>query len=262
MDNEQARHNANEHDDDEGGTAWSYIGEIDEEEYVDINGNGENVDDYWAKGWLSGFIDFRRFNVDGYKDRAYEVFPTRYRLKDFKLSKSQRKLLKKTRSLHTIIRPLRITEAKSKLYLTYQEKRHHNTKNKALGKVYDYIKNYPTNLLELCVFNEKKLIACSIFQIGNEAMYSDVAFWDLEERRYGLGILTVLLEMKYGQNLNLKYYYLGHYFRKNPNYHYKTRFAALELYDWDNDHWIDYADEAAESLLRQKLVPEKDDDEF
>lgn len=260
MDNEQIHHNAQE--DDEGGTAWSYVGEIDEEIYVDIRGSGETIDDYWAKGWLSGFINFRRFNVDGYKDRAYKVFPTRYRLNNFRLSKSQRRLLRKNSSLRSIIRPLRITEGKSKLYSIYQEKRHNNPDNKALGNVYDYIKHYPSDLMELCVFDEKKLIACSIFQIGNEAIYSDVAFWDLDEPRYGLGILTVLLEMQYGRKLNLDYYYLGHYFRKNPNYQYKTRFAGLELYDWDNDCWIDYTDETAEPLLSQKLVPEKDDDQF
>lgn len=251
MDNEQT---SKEKESDEGSSGWSFVGEIEEYEHIDINGNGEDIDDYWAKGWLSGFVEFRRFNVDSYADRAYKVYPTRYRLKDFRLSKSQRRLLKKNQSLHRIIRPLRITEGKSNLYRLYYEKRHNQPNARDVGNVYDYIRYYPASLMELCIFNEKKLIAYSIFQVGNDAISSDLAVWDLDEKRNGLGIMTVLLEMEYGRKLGLSYYYLGHYFRKNPNYQYKTRFSGLELYDWENERWIDYQDEAAEILLSQKLI--------
>lgn len=258
MDNERM---CRAEENDEGSFGWSFVGEIDEEQLVDINGMGEDIDDYWAKGWLSGFIEFRRFNVDGYGDRSYKVYPTRYRLKDFNLSKSQRRLLRKNQTLRTIIRPLRVTEEKSKLYRLYYERRHNQPNSREIGNVYDYIKHYPAELMELCVFNEKKLIACSIFQVGNDAMYSDLAVWDLDEKRYGLGIMTVLLEMQYGRKLGLSYYYLGHYYRKNLNYQYKSRFSGLELYDWENERWIDYHDEAAETLLSQKLISCEDDED-
>lgn len=254
-DDEQERLAENE---DEGSLGWAFVGEIDEEEHIDIGDTGESVDVYWAKGWLSEFRSFRRFNTDGYGNRTYKVFPTRYRLKDLKLSKSLRRLLKKNQSLNTFIRPLRITEAKERLYSLYQEKRHDNPNTKSLAKTYDYIKYHQSDLMELCIFDDQKLIACSIFQVGTNAICSDLAFWDLDKMQYGLGIMTVLLEMQYGQSLNLRYYYLGHYFRKHPNYQYKTRFSGLELYDWDNNRWIDYKDEAIEALLSQKLVRDRD----
>lgn len=226
---------------------------IDDEDMIDLYDDGKLIEEYWEKGWISGFCDFRRYNFDAFDDKYRKVFPTRYRLKDFKFTKSLRRLLKKNSDLKTIIRPLRITPEKSALYDAYHKERHDNETNGSLLRSYNYIKHFPTDLKEVCIFKDRKLVACSIFEIGNYAAYGRSACWDLNEKSRGLGILTVLLEVQYAMKLELEHYYLGHLCVHNPNYHYKTRFGGLELYEWESDRWIDFKDPKTKELLKQKL---------
>jgi leucyl-tRNA---protein transferase len=215
-----------------------YTTVLEDEKSVDINDTGENIDDYWAEGWHSGFCIFHRSNFDIYKGRYRKAFPTRYRLWNFVFTKSLRRILKKNQDLKTVIRPLRITPEKSKLHDYYYFLRHHEPPRKSLLETYDYIVYYPSKLMELCVFKENKLIACSIFEVGNYAMVSNIAFWDLNESARSLGILTILLEVQYALRHGIYWYYLGFYYRQNPNYQYKTRFRGLEIYDWDNERMM------------------------
>ena len=229
---------------------------IDEEMYVDLHHEGEPIEDYWEKGWNTGFTDFTRYNFDVYNEKYIKTFPTRYKLSEFTLTKSLRRVFNKNKDLKSIVRPLRITDAKEKLYAEYQKLRHNNTP-RTLSKSYEYIKYYPSYLTELCVFKDGRLIACTIFEVGNDSMVGKLCFWDLSESRRGLGILTVLLEIKYALSKNLKYYYLGQYFKQDPNYQYKTRFGGLELLNWETFSWVDFKDPFAKEMLDQKLPRHK-----
>ncbi|HEX9961865.1 MAG TPA: hypothetical protein VGB00_13080 [Pyrinomonadaceae bacterium] len=231
---------------------------LDEEISVELRNTGENIDDYWANAWQSGYCDFHRWNFDVYKGRYRKAFPTRYKLRDFVFTKSLRRVLKKNQDLKTVIRPLRITPEKSRLHDIHYFLRHHKPPRKSLPEAYKYTVHYPSKLMELCVFKENKLVACSIFEVGARAMVSNIAFWDLKEASRGLGILTILLEVQYALRHGMNWYYLGFYYKQNPNYQYKTRFGGLQLYDWDNEHWIDFQTPEAAELLKQKLPRHKD----
>lgn len=231
---------------------------IEDEIYVDLRDKGELIEDYWEKGWNTRYTGFTRSNFDVYNDRYYKTFPTRYRLKDFNFTKSLRRVLARNADLKTIIRPLRITEAKEKLYFEYNLLRHKKPPGSTLSKSYEYIKYYASSLTELCVFKQDKLVACSIFEIGNTAMVSNMCFWNLNEARRGLGTFTILTEIKYALSKKLDYYYMGFYYKQNPNYQYKTRFSGLELYDWDSHKWVDFKQPNARELLDQKLPRHKD----
>ena len=231
-----------------------------DEDSIDLNDTGELVEAYWEKGWISDFVHFRRNNFDSYKGTYYKAFPTRYKLPDFKLTKSMRRILKKNEDLKTVIRPLRITPAKSNLHDLYYFLRFGEQPRKSLLEDYKYIVYYPTKLMELCIFKENKLIACSIFEVGNFSTYSNTVFWDLTEKSRSLGTLTILLEIQYAIEQKMFYYYMGHFYPQNPNYHYKTRFGGLELYDWERDCWVSFNYRPRiKEMLKQKLPRRKYD---
>lgn len=235
-----------------------YAKTYEDEINVDVSENGELIEKYWEKAWITGFHDFRRSNFDSYKGRYYKAFPTRYRVSDFKLTKSLRRVLNKNRDLNFVTRPLRVTPAKSDLYDTYNFLRHGEPPKKSLLEHYKHITNADSKKMELCVFKGKKLVACSFFEVGNFSMYGNSAFWDLKETSRSLGTLTILLEIQYALKLDFLYYYLGHFYVQNPVYHYKARFGGLELYDWDNERWMDFKDSQIKELLKQKLPRHKD----
>jgi leucyl-tRNA---protein transferase len=230
-----------------------------DEDFIDLNDTGELIEAYWERGWISDFSIFHRQNFDSYRDNYYMVFPTRYKLPNFKLTKSLRRVLNKNRDLKTIIRPLRITPAKTILHQTHHLLRFGKPPLRTLHESYKYIVHHPAELMELCIFKDERLVACSIFEVGNFAIYSNTAFWDITLTSRSLGTLTVLLEVQYALRKNMFYYYLGHFFPQNPNYHYKTRFTGLELYDWDSDMWVDFTVKSRiKKMLTRKLPRHKD----
>lgn len=87
-----------------------------------------DIDAYFANGWsLTLENEFWRDDSENFGNRLYRAFPTRYRLKDFVLTKSLRRVLNKNKDLSVKIRPLHVTPRKSALYekhyIRYGEKR-------------------------------------------------------------------------------------------------------------------------------------------
>jgi arginyl-tRNA--protein-N-Asp/Glu arginylyltransferase len=78
---------------------------------------------------------------------------------------------------------------------------------------------------------------------------SNCAAWKAGYEKRCLGSLTLLTEIEYARSLSLEYYYLGHIARVNPRCEYKTRFPGLELYDWEDDKWIDFTDPRCEEMI-------------
>jgi uncharacterized protein len=214
-----------------------------------------DVDGHWARGWTNEGDHFQR--NDSYEASntvTHRAFQTRYRLEDFRLSKSLRRVFNRNRDLKIYIRPIHITNAMNKLHRKY-DKRFHDFFWKSLSFKYPWFNHdEPTRLMQTAVFHQKKLLAFSIFQLAKYSVTGDMACWDyVDHRDRSLGILTALLEMRYAARKGYKYYYLADYTRHNPVSHYKTRFPGLEFYDWDNDRWIDAKTPEAEALLDQKL---------
>jgi arginyl-tRNA--protein-N-Asp/Glu arginylyltransferase len=220
---------------------------------VDLRETGEIIDKYWDKGWISDYGSFHRANFDVYKGRYRKAFPTRLQLCQFVFTKSLRRVLNKNKDLKYIIRPLRITPEKMRLHDLHHGVRYGKMPEKPLSESYKYIVYYPSKLMELCIFNKERLVACSIFEVGEFSIVSNTGFWDVNEKSRSLGILTILLEIKYALSRKIRLYYMGLYYKQNPNYQYKTRFRGLELYDWDRTAWLPYAHPRTEELLNQRL---------
>jgi arginyl-tRNA--protein-N-Asp/Glu arginylyltransferase len=239
------------------GPDWLYAVLFEEEKGVYIRDDDENIDEYWAEGWLSGYSTFHRGNFDSYRGRYYKSFPTRYRIGDIYHYDKLFRIWKKNRDLQSVVRPLRITPEKSDLWDTYQYLRHGEMLENRLIEVYKHINWFPSDLMEVCVFKEDKLIACSIFESGNKAIFSQSCFWDASEAKRSLGHYTVMLELMYAGMYGMSYYYMGNYHKENPKFQYKLDFPGLELFDWDNMRWVDFKDESVPAMLNQKLPRKK-----
>ena len=218
-----------------------YDFDIIEESIFEIDFYEYNIDDYWARAWTINDEGFYRADWEIYNNREYRAYPTRYRLGDFTFSKSLRRTLKKNADLKIVIRPFRPTEGKDDLLTAHKQIRFKSEKERhSLRNNYQYLKYAPIELMETAVFKGEKLVACSVFMVSEHSVAGNFAFWDPHETARGLGILTVLLEVRYAIERGKEFYYLGDYIKQNPNYQYKTRFPGLELWDWDNENWVDY----------------------
>ena len=76
----------------------------------------EQLDVLLAGGWRHFGTRFYRYSLNIYQDQIVRVMPLRIRLEDFRLSKSQRRILRKNEDLECTIGPISITGEMHELF--------------------------------------------------------------------------------------------------------------------------------------------------
>ncbi len=241
-----------------------YIETINDEDAVDPFDEGLAPEDYWAEGWDFGSPLAYRHDTYQYDDVACRMFPTRYRIADFNLSRGFRRVLKKNADLQCVARPFRITPAKDALdqlhcYSRFQEIR------APLSSLYakPVFRCAPQH--ELTVFHPTRgLIAFSIIDIGENASYAVRTAWTPDEKQRSLGTYTFLKTVGYAESLGFEHHYVGPTILADPAFSYKLRFPACEIYDWEANDWVESETERAKAifaapLLSRRWNPETED---
>ncbi|MBX7174522.1 MAG: hypothetical protein K1X72_26345 [Pyrinomonadaceae bacterium] len=217
------------------GSNFSLINEAFETSYV----SPFEMDFLLAEGWRNFGTYFFRHNVGVFRGEYRKVLPLRIRLADFTLSKAQRRNLKRNEDLQIIIRPILIDEEKEALF------HRHKTRFEEYPpeSIYVFLSPQPaivpSEAFELCCYENEKLLAVSFFNEGHDSVSGIYAMFEPTEIRRGLGILTMLLEIKYAQETGKNFYYQGYAYEGESFYDYKKRFRALEMYDWQGN-WVDF----------------------
>lgn len=197
------------------------------------------LDAVLASGWRHFGAHFFRYNLGFYETEIRLVQPLRIRLSDFTFSKSQRRILRRNRDLQTIIRPIEIDREKEDLFDRHKQR----FKTGVPDSIRDFLgadaANTPCEALEICVFDDEKLLAASFFDVGDASISGIYAVFAPEETARSLGILTMLLEIDYAIRSGKTFYYSGYAYAGNSFYDYKKRFAALEKFDW-NGNWLKF----------------------
>ena len=214
---------------------FSYINE----EFYASQVTPAQADALLAEGWRHFGEHFYRYNLGVYNYEIRAVYPLRVNLEKFSFSKSQRRVLNKNRDLTSVIRPIEITREKERRF----ERHISRFKEGVPTSLFDFVSYEPATVpcegLEVCVYDGKKLLAASFFDVGAETISSVYGMFDPTVTERSLGILTMLLEIKYAFANGKKFYYHGYAYEGNSFYDYKKRFRALERYDW-NGRWEDF----------------------
>jgi len=199
----------------------------------------EQVDILLADAWRHFGTYFFRYSVGIYEDEIRRVEPLRIRLRDFKLSKSQRRILKRNADLRVDIRPVAITAASDDLFDRHKMR----FKVGIPYSIYDFLSEepatVPSDASELAVYLDEELVAVSYFDEGVTATSGIYASFDPDLERRGLGTFTMLKEIEYAIETGREYYYPGFAYEGPSFYDYKKRFAALETFDWKGN-WFPY----------------------
>ena len=163
-----------------------------------------------AEGWRNFGTYFFRHNIGIYRGELRRVIPLRIRLKDFTLSKSQRRNLQRNQDLRVIIRPISIDEEKERLFNHHKQRFAEHIPD----SIYVFLSHEPATVpsaaFELCVYEKEKLLAVSFFNEGLDSVSGIYAMFEPNETKRGLGILTMLLEIQYAQEHGKSFYYQGY----------------------------------------------------
>ena len=128
----------------------------------------------------------------------------------------------------------------------------------------------PFDTWQVSVHDGDRLVAYSLFDLGNEAIQSIIGVYDPDYAAHGLGFGTLLLEIRFGLENGLQYHYPGYIVEGVPAFDYKRRVGALEYKDPKTRRWQPLAQldvaclpdrtlwsrlEAVVALLQQAGVP-------
>jgi arginine-tRNA-protein transferase len=199
------------------------------------------LDNYLEEGWFRSSRMMLRSNVLCVEGELLETINIRYNLRDYEYPKRLRKLMRRNHRLFRHeVRPARITKRRRCMY------KEHIKRFKGMvvptldafmaGSFHEYS---PFNTMEVTVYDGRRIVAVSYFDVGMRAIASILGFFDPAYSRYSLGIYTMLLEIEWARQHQIQYYYPGYILDAHPLFDYKLRLGQAEVYDW-NHHWFSF----------------------
>lgn len=206
------------------------------EEFTAPSVTPAELDRLLADGWRHFGTEFFRYNLGIYEGEIRLVLPLRIRLSDFKLSKSQERVLRKNADVNVEIGAVSITAEIESLFHLHRERFKQNPPDSIHTFLSPDPANEPCEILQLSVRAKKRLIAASFFDVAARAMSGIYAVFDPRESARSLGIFTMLKEIEYAIEMGREFYYQGYCYSGSSFYDYKKRFHGTEAYRW-NDCW-------------------------
>lgn len=208
------------------------------------------LDNYLEEGWFRSSHMMLRSNVLCVEGELLETINIRYDLRGYEYPKRMRKLMRRNRRrFRHEIRPARVTARRRQLYKMHI-KRFKGMVVPTLDAFMagSFHEHSPFNTMEVTVYDGRRIVAVSYFDVGMHSMASILGFFDPDYSRYSLGIYTMLLEIEWAQQRQMHYYYPGYILDAHPLFDYKLRLGQAEVYDWER-HWVPFQPAMREQTL-------------
>jgi leucyl-tRNA---protein transferase len=157
---------------------------------------------------------------------------------DFKLSKSNKRILRKNIDTYYIKKNKEIDLDRYKLFIKYTNFRHSEGEMKSMSfkefKLFVYSSPVETRVFDF--FNvENTLIGTILLDVLNDGLSAVYSFYDPDLTNNSLGKLMILKAVREVKKLKLDYLYLGFWIKESQKMNYKLDFNNLELFK--NGKW-------------------------
>jgi len=208
--------------------SWPFIAEGRE---IQVLTPGE-LDSLWARGWRHFGTEFFRSSLMVDEMCLKRQVALRIEVNEFKLSRSQKRTLRKNRDLDWSFAPARPGEEEHVLFERHKSRFTRNVPGNLKEFLGDCPDERPGPCLQLSVRHAGCLVAASYLSLGMRSCSSVYAVFDPDQPRRRLGIQTMLLELEFARINGLDYYYSGYATLEPSCYDYKKQFSGLAFYDW------------------------------
>jgi arginyl-tRNA--protein-N-Asp/Glu arginylyltransferase len=229
------------------------------EEFTCEHAEPEQMDALWARGWRHFGTQFFRNSLHFQAGEWLTIVPLRIRLADYKLSKSQRRVLRKNADVECRVEPLEVTDELRAMFHRHKQRFTENvpenlsdflgadriavlqeTSAVTFADTTEMVAESPSRPCETmmisCYLSSQK-VAVSFLDVGLKAASSVYGIFEPEHSARSLGIFTMLKEIEYAQRRGMEFLYPGYATHEPSHYDYKKQFAALEGYDWWTEAW-------------------------
>ena len=192
----------------------------------------EELDGLLATGWRHFGTLFFRYNAAVMEKKLQFILPLRIELAEWKATRSQKRVVKKNADLRTEIRTATIDREKQAMFFRHSLRFTENKPTSLEDFLHPEPAEIPCRCEEVAVFLGEKLVAVSFLAIGKDSVSSIYGIFEPKYASRSLGVYTMLEEIKYAQELGVKYYYSGYSTLGPSRYDYKKGFEAVYAYDW------------------------------
>lgn len=168
-------------------------------------------------------------------EKCRRCIPIRLDTGNIKISRSQKRVMRKGESIRTEFRELEYRDEIFELY------RIHSMERFGRDTGYDdFISSFYTSScpsLQSEYYLDNKLIGAGFLDLSDTSLSSIYFVYDTNYLKYSPGTLSILREAQYAASIGLSYYYLGYYIEENRSMAYKNSFNIHELMDWETGLW-------------------------
>ena len=188
-----------------------------------------NFDQFLSKGYRRLETIFYRNLCEG----CSSCIPIRLSVRDFVLSKSQRRTLRENEEITvvTLHRPM-VTAEKIYLYERYIRTKHGQHDESDVRDPEQALRTMHygfENTLEMDYFLDRKLIGVGIVDEGNDALSSNYFYYNTDVLERRPGIFSVIQEIFLAQRLKKRFFYLGFYIAETEKMSYKKYFRPNQI---------------------------------
>ncbi|MFK8066673.1 MAG: arginyltransferase [Gammaproteobacteria bacterium] len=182
--------------------------------------------------WLSeqGFRRSGEFIYRPYCQNCSACLATRIPIKNFKLSRNQKRTWKKNQDLTVEIKPAEFDQAHFDLYKRYISSRHAGggMDNPTTDSYMQFLSSEwsETSFIEFRL--DQKLAAIAVVDQLDNALSAVYTFFDPDLNQRSLGRYAILYEIDYAQRNNLEWIYLGYWIKACQKMSYKQDYQPQE----------------------------------
>lgn len=182
-----------------------------------------------------GRVGFRRSQSVVYRpacENCSQCISVRVRALDFKISRSQRKVLKNNSDLQAEVVPPHVTDEQYELLQTYLSVRHSDgtMADMTLEEFRDMVESSPvtTVLVEYRQAIDQKLVAVALTDELSDGLSMIYSCFDTADAGRSLGTYIILDHIARASHANQPHVYLGYWVSGSRKMNYKCRFKPLE----------------------------------
>ena len=191
------------------------------------------VDDYVAmleRGWRRfGCTFFRPVCASCDECQSLRLDPGKFRP-----SRSQKRTWKRNLDLDVFLRPTSLTAEHLELYERYHadmtERR--GWEDKGLSSLHYYqtfVEGRQTWGHELAYYDGDRLVCIALVDLLPNALSAVYCYYDPDERKRGLGVFSVMVQLDLALRRELDHVYLGYWVEPNASMSYKSSYRPFEI---------------------------------
>lgn len=222
---------------------------------------GEQLDEYLDKGWFRMGQTIFTTNFLKFNGIQYSVIWLRIDLLNFEPTKTQQKLQKLNANFRVEIKPsIALSAEHLILFNKYKNYVPFDAAPTLTHLLYDDKFSNVFDSYEINIYDDEKLIACGIFDLGRDASTGITCFYDPDYQKYSLGKYLMFLKMNFSKNQGMSYFYPGYFAPDYPMFNYKLDLAKpfLKFLDLSMNLWKPFEEYVYQEIplieMTQKLV--------